>query len=110
MSGFLICSKLVDEEAAGGIDLKAFYVRRAFRILPPAFLYLGVVALLGVVGVMSGPGGQEILSSALFFRNYRPLTDTTGHFWSLSVEEHFYLFWPLLMLLFGSRTMRRIAP
>src|SRR5271157_3717849 len=52
ISGFLICSRLLEEEQLlGRISLKGFYLRRACRILPAAFAYLGVLAILGVSGL-----------------------------------------------------------
>ncbi len=106
LSGFLITARLLEEYARNGdISLRAFYVRRAFRILPAAFALLGALSLLGIAGVLP-IAPLEIVSSALFFRNYVPLfMSDAGHgfytalFWSLAVEEHFYLLWPLLLIL-----------
>lgn len=54
ISGFLICSRLLDEEDRfGRISLKRFYLRRTFRILPPAFFYILAINLLGVAGLMT---------------------------------------------------------
>src|ERR1700742_9872 len=53
ISGLLICSRLLDEESrAGYINLRAFYLRRFFRILPPAIFYLLVIAILGAFHVI----------------------------------------------------------
>lgn len=108
ISGFLITSLLLNEqEITGGIDLAGFYLRRVFRILPPVVAFLGVASLLGVLGLGPLPTLLEVLSGLFFFRNYVPTTfiaaPVAGHFWSLSVEEHFYLFWPGLLVLIGSR-------
>jgi peptidoglycan/LPS O-acetylase OafA/YrhL len=112
LSGFLICSRLLTERRrTGRISLRAFYVRRAFRILPPALTYLGALAVLSACGILATSRG-EFLGCLLFFRNYLPLTFAgsdawyTGHFWSLSVEEHFYLFWPAFLIVVGSRRAR----
>ncbi len=72
ISGFLICSRLLEEEQlCGRISLKGFYIRRACRILPAAFTYLAVLALLAVCGlVIVTP--LEWWSCILFFRNYLP--------------------------------------
>jgi peptidoglycan/LPS O-acetylase OafA/YrhL len=99
LSGFLITARLVHEvHRRGRIDLRNFYLRRVFRILPAAFSYLGVVVLLGVLGAIS-VSVIEVVSAALFFRNYVPPEAGlyTGHFWSLSVEEVFYVIWPALL-------------
>ncbi|MGZ3458526.1 MAG: acyltransferase family protein [Archangium sp.] len=99
ISGFLITWLLLgEEEKTGRISLKGFYSRRALRILPPAFVYLaavGVMANLRAIPVTH----RELLASTLFFRNLS-LGDSgyTKHYWSLSLEEQFYLVWPLLLL------------
>lgn len=115
ISGFLICSRLLDEEQRlGAIRLASFYVRRAFRILPPAFLYIAIVVILGWLGILTAVPALEWISSLAFFRNYLPasveVTDYTGHYWSLAVEEHFYLFFPGLLVLIGSRRARVVVP
>ena len=109
ISGFIITRLLVEEFfRSGRIHLGAFYVRRAFRILPPCFLYLAVVAVTGQFR-----SGLEILGSVFFFRNYIPDTlaaDQTKHLWSLAVEEHFYLLWPLVLGVILARAGRKQAP
>jgi peptidoglycan/LPS O-acetylase OafA/YrhL len=82
-------------------------VRRAFRILPPVFVFLAVYTAAGL-----SKSTTEVVSSLLFFRNYVPSRLTgfgTGHLWSLAVEEHFYLIWPGLLALLGPRRSRRTA-
>jgi peptidoglycan/LPS O-acetylase OafA/YrhL len=110
LSGLLICSRLLDErDRTGRIDLSAFYVRRAFRILPPAFLFLATLATLGSVGVLA-VSRRELVSSFGFFRNYVTGEHwVTGHFWSLAVEEHFYLFCPILFACLAPRRALAIA-
>jgi peptidoglycan/LPS O-acetylase OafA/YrhL len=103
LSGFLITARLLDEERSSGrISLSKFYARRAFRILPAAMTYLGVVSVLGVADIVV-VGWPEVVGATLFFRNYMPAQFSiyTEHYWSLSVEEHFYLLWPALLILFG---------
>jgi peptidoglycan/LPS O-acetylase OafA/YrhL len=105
ISGFLICGRLLDEEGTTGrISLKSFYLRRVFRIQPPALLYLLVLAVLGWIGVVRNPFWPWI-SALLCFRNFYTASVGvvsadlyTHHFWSLAVEEHFYLFLPLLLI------------
>jgi peptidoglycan/LPS O-acetylase OafA/YrhL len=115
ISGFLICTRLVQEEhQRGRISLKDFYVRRAFRIFPPYLLYLAILGLMAAAGMLV-VRRWEWLSCALFFRNYLPLDlgnlggQYTAHFWSLAVEEHFYLLWPGVLFLFGSRRSQRLV-
>jgi peptidoglycan/LPS O-acetylase OafA/YrhL len=109
LSGFLITSRLLAEyHDTGSISFKKFYVRRAFRLMPPALLYLAVLAILTAFGLAAVTKAQWY-SSLLFYRNYTPAMQQssgwfTGHFWSLNVEEHFYMLWPALLTL----TRRRV--
>jgi peptidoglycan/LPS O-acetylase OafA/YrhL len=114
ISGFLICGKLLDElRRTGTISLTHFYIRRCFRILPPVLLYLLVLALLTACGWLN-TAPWEFASTLFFVRNYFPVFHGgevgvfTAQFWSLAVEEHFYLLWPGVLLLIGPR-IRRIA-
>lgn len=109
ISGFLITHQLLQQEAAEDrIDLRRFYIRRVFRILPAALLYLAVVF------VVIRPDAWQIAAAALFFRNYAVAPAASGwytaHYWSLSVEEHFYLLWPPLLMFIGIRRARFAVP
>jgi peptidoglycan/LPS O-acetylase OafA/YrhL len=116
ISGLLICSRLLDEESRGGqISVKGFYLRRVFRILPAAIFYLLVIAILAALHVIP-VFPMDWFASLFFFRNYvmlfeylnhspLPLHWYTGHFWSLSMEEHFYLVLPAVLVAF-KRTRR----
>jgi peptidoglycan/LPS O-acetylase OafA/YrhL len=109
ISGLLICSRLLDEESRyGHISVKAFYVRRFFRIVPAALFYLLVVAVLAAFHMIPLVP-MDWFGGLFFFRNYVMLFEYmhhsplamhwyTGHFWSLSMEEHFYLILPGLLV------------
>jgi len=104
LSGLLITRLLLEEwNATGSFRLRQFYVRRAFRILPPVLVFLAVYTAAGM-----WKSTTEAVSSLLFFRNYVPSRLTgfgTGHLWSLAIEEHFYLLWPLLVRLLNRTTL-----
>jgi peptidoglycan/LPS O-acetylase OafA/YrhL len=107
LSGFLITSKLLE----GPIQLRRFYLRRFFRLMPAAWTYLGALLLFNW---MTGKPFVTLagLSACLFFyRNFalHVGSGVTGHFWSLSLEEQFYLIWPGILLLAGVRRCRWIA-
>jgi len=103
ISGFLITWLLLKEEAKNGrISLRQFYLRRAFRILPPAFAYLLFVAVLAVLGI-SEARWKDILAAAFFVRNVVGGATDTVHYWSLSIEEQFYLLWPFLLVMLPRR-------
>ena len=108
ISGYLICTLLVLESDKRPISLRAFYTRRVFRILPPAFTYLTVVGLLSAAGFIS-VRGIDIASCIFLFANYITNGWYVAHFWSLSVEEHFYLLWPAVLAFAGWRRASRIA-
>ncbi len=102
LSGLLICDRLLREEQRfGGISLRSFYTRRFFRIQPAALTYLTVISVLMLCGTIPR-GWPAVLGSALMFRSFLPRTPMsweTAHFWSLAVEEQFYLFLPGFLLL-----------
>lgn len=98
ISGYLITHLLLKEQArTGGISLTEFYRRRAFRILPPAYLYMTVV----LVAEWHMFTRQNILTAYAYLSNYFVASTPwpLGHLWSLSVEEQFYLLWPLAVVL-----------
>lgn len=107
ISGFLITWLLclLEDEKAGKISLTRFYIRRALRILPPAFLFLAGVSVLSVYHLADVRPG-DILYSAGFVRNLFGTGEHTGHFWSLAIEEQFYLIWPTIFLLAATNRRR----
>ena len=99
ISGYLITTLLLREFAGtGDVSLRAFYARRALRIFPPFYLYLAVVAVLWMQG--SGQDISTFGAAATYTVIYHPHPQgwMLQHTWSLSIEEQFYLLWPVLLL------------
>jgi len=124
LSGFLITGLLVDEaERTGRIGLGAFYARRARRILPAAIVVIASTLLAAqlVLSPLDLPRvADDALAASLSLANLRFAVDATDyfapvnaspmlHFWSLAVEEQFYLFWPLLLLIASRLGRPRVA-
>lgn len=116
ISGLLICSRLLEEEERTGvISIKGFYLRRAFRILPPFLLCLGTFGVLGMAHVIQ-IGWTPWVTSLCFVQNYylaliRSVSASwyTDHFWSLSIEEHFYLLLPAVLVLSRRKRVALLA-
>jgi peptidoglycan/LPS O-acetylase OafA/YrhL len=109
ISGFLITSLLIEESArTGDISLRNFYLRRFFRIVPAYWLFLLTVATLVPTGTVSATY-PDILKATLYVSNYAIPGFAVGHTWSLSVEEQFYLLWPLALIALGIRRALFIA-
>lgn len=108
MSGFLICRQVLTGAASErGFDLRDFWRRRANRLFPAAFVCIALVMLCTSFGwITAGPGFRHEIVATVFYANnwYRARVLTNGgafsQFWSLAVEEQFYVFFPLLFLLF----------
>jgi peptidoglycan/LPS O-acetylase OafA/YrhL len=114
ISGFLISAHLIDRSEALGLRaITSFWARRARRLLPASLLVLVVTAVAVVLVVPRSLWQQfmsEIVASAVYVQNwllasnsvdYLAANNTASpvqHFWSLSVEEQFYLAWPIVVL------------
>lgn len=128
ISGFLISGLLVREVTANGrINFAAFYARRARRILPIAVLVVVVTVAAAYLLYNSGRGGSvrtDGIFAVLFAANWHfaavgtdywqtdGLVSPLQHYWSLAVEEQFYLFWPWLIIgaaWLGMKTRARSA-
>lgn len=128
LSGYLITFLLVREyRKTGRISLKQFWLRRARRILPAALVVIAIcTALVSLFrGDIAVKVGYHAWTSALFVSNWGQIAESGSyfsdnglniftHYWSLSIEEQFYLVWPLLVmgiLALGlrSRTINRLV-
>jgi peptidoglycan/LPS O-acetylase OafA/YrhL len=106
LSGFLITRILADEHATtGSIRVLRFYLRRARRLYPALLLMLGAYLLLAPVvfpKVSMAAHVRDVLVSGLYLSDYAAafykIPVRLGHTWSLAIEEHFYLLWPLVLL------------
>ena len=100
ISGFLITSLLLAEKKNHQtISLKNFYIRRTLRIFPAYYFYLIVLLVLQLASVIH-IGSSAWLTAIIYTKYFNWEQDWfTGHAWSLSIEEHFYLCWPLLFLM-----------
>ncbi len=121
LSGFLITSLLLGQwTATGSIDLKQFWARRARRLFPAVLLVI-VFALLATSTIARDDLSRtraDALSALVYLTNWREIIASHSYFnqfgrpsllqhlWSLAVEEQFYLFWPLILIV-ALRKFRR---
>lgn len=118
ISGFLITTLLLQEQSeTGTISVRGFYERRIARIFPAAYFYIAVIAILTLLGALRLRAGA-FAAAGLFSWNYGSVlglfagsedAEVLNHFWSLSLEEQFYLLWPSCLLLLGLAGSRRLA-
>ncbi len=111
LSGFLITYILIKEkENFGKIDVFKFIVRRTLRIWPLYFFIIAISPLL--VSNISGEG-PNYLANIFFVGNFNTIRTTTwtypfAYFWSICIEEHFYLVWPFIIMLIPNKHLLKI--
>ena len=125
LSGFLITGLIAHELLeTGGVSLVAFYARRARRLLPAAAVALGATLVAAAVLLpplrLAGVAG-DAAAAALYAGNIRFAAQATDylqaeldpspllHYWSLGVEEQFYVFWPALLVLAAGIATGRVG-
>ncbi len=124
LSGFLITSLLLREHGGSGrVDLPAFYQRRARRLIPAGLLVLGLVCIAGAADLfeLRSTFRRDVLASMFQVLNWVQLIGNQSyadlftspspvtHYWSLGVEEQFYVLWPFLLVLLLRFLHRRAA-
>ena len=128
ISGYLITSHLLREvEANGHVDFRAFYLRRARRLLPASIIV--IISTLALTPFFVSPTrwtdtSLEAIASLFYIQNWLLVWKSVDylnaenaptalqHFWSLSIEEQFYAFWPVLIAAVAMatrKTSRRFA-
>lgn len=108
LSGFLITTLMrVEHARTGRLGLRAFYLRRLLRLMPPLVVVVALAGVFAALGVIDGGFTAGGLLAALFYggnyhviaNDFRGMPAGLGLVWSLAIEEHFYLFYPLLAVL-----------
>lgn len=104
MSGYLITGIILNEKEKGAFTFKNFYFKRALRIFPVYYLTLFFVCIFISPKGIIYPAFYLSNFYFIFHQDPNPLL----HTWTLSVEEHFYLLWPVLLTIFNFKTCRII--
>ena len=120
LSGFLITSILLDTKAAPGY-FQNFYARRVLRIFPLYYLLLASVAVFFLAVPVLRDKYADVYASQgwywVYLQNWLEALQSgpefqaafLGHFWSLAIEEKFYIFWPFLVWFFARRSLLAVC-
>lgn len=115
LSGYLITRLLLAEiRVSGGIQLRMFYLRRLWRLMPPLLLMLALYCVLAPYAWPEYPFHvRDVVALLLYIGNIAAIAgafpEKLMHGWSLGLEEQFYLIWPLFMLVLWQRCQGRIG-
>ncbi len=117
LSGFLITGILTQTKSAANY-FQSFYIRRFLRIFP--IYYAALIVIFAVIALMPSipnvPPPSERWTYFLYIDNWLPFwtgvwpPNVVGHFWSLAVEEQFYVLWPFVVFLVSERFLWRLIP
>ena len=113
LSGFLItgillrCRALVDAGQPLGLTMRRFYARRFLRIAPLYYAVLLLAWIAGIPYMREAAGWHAAYLSNVYFTRIGAWQGPLSHFWSLAVEEQFYLVWPAVILLVPQRSLIR---
>ena len=125
ISGYLITGLLLRElSKTSNLSLKSFYLRRVKRLLPTSFFVLVITAITAWIffpSTMRSELGKDVAAAGIYIANYlfafwqmdyqnlNAMPPVVIHYWSLAVEEQFYLFWPFLIYFTYRRGERRLV-
>ncbi|MGO3146345.1 MAG: acyltransferase family protein [Leucobacter sp.] len=125
ISGFLITAHILSEiRRTDTISLPKFYARRARRLLPAALLVGAITLVATLIWIPAERWARiarEVFASAAYFENWLLTASSVNysdrgqaatpaqHYWSLSVEEQFYLLWPLTLIILSALLARRYS-
>lgn len=116
LSGFLITSILLnDKKYPLGFYLKRFYWRRSLRIFPLYYAYIMFIGIVYLIANLPDSYAENLPWMLTYTFNYVPLFRPREfdiafvHFWSLAVEEQFYLIWPLIIFLFSNNQLKYVT-
>ncbi|MEN4450261.1 acyltransferase [Mycobacterium sp. SM3041] len=113
LSGFLITTLLLEErQIFGRINIPAFYRRRFLRLVPGMLACVVVACFVLLVNGYAFPDLKLVIGTLTYTANWQimsgvPRPSALGHTWTLSVEEQFYLIWPLLVVILTARLSKR---
>lgn len=119
ISGYIITLNILTRVAEGKFEIWEFYLSRFLRLMPAA-VFVAILTLMAVALFMGMDRANDLVASyfsaSFWFSNiyfflhsgyFDPISQSNPflHFWSLSVEEQFYVFWPLIILLLANRNI-----